>query len=126
MATIPERLTAVERDLLAQEKANKQALAAHEDKNMSALEAVHVRIDAVEQKVSSFGPVLEGINTSLGILVGDKEKRDTLAEAEAKKKPKTPWDVFKGKLIDSLSTLVAGGILAGGIWVFIQMSKGGN
>jgi len=123
MPTIPERITAVERDLLAQEKANKQALAAHEDKNMSALEAVHIRINAVEQKVDSFAPMLEGISTNLGILVGDKERRDALAEAEAKKKPKTPWDTFKAKMIEALATLISGGIIAGAIWVFVQMAK---
>lgn len=124
LAQIAEKVGKLETRLDGHEALNVASLKAHEDMNAAALAAVHVRIDTMETKVDSFGPVLEGINTSLGILASDKTKRDTLAEAEAKKKPKTPWDVFKAKMVDALATLVAGGMVAGVVWVAIQVLRG--
>lgn len=126
MATTSDRLTAVERDLLALEKRNQMALDGHAKENQMALEAVHVRMDEMEQKIDSFGPVLEGISTNVSVLVSDKTGRDAMAKAEAAKKPKTPWDIFKAKLIDALATLTAGVIMAGIGFVAVQWATKGH
>jgi len=78
MPTIPERLTALERDQLAQEKANRQAMEAHAKENSMALEAVQTRINEVEQRVEALAPVLGDMSGKLDTLVRAKVEQDAV------------------------------------------------
>ena len=78
MPTIPERLTALERDQLAQEKSNKQALEAHAEQNAMALEAVHIRINEVEQKMGAFATGIGEVNSKLDALLTAKTEEDAV------------------------------------------------
>lgn len=129
MATVNARLDLLEKEQIKQERDNKYALELHKQENESAMAAMQAQIDGIRGEVQGFTPVLEGIKESLNILVGDKMERDVLAKErkdEEEKKPSTPWGKFKDKLIESLATLVSGGVIALVVWLAAEFLKQGG
>jgi len=98
-----ERIMALEVRQEAQEKQNREALA-----------AVVVQVNGVHQEVKAFESVLTGINDSLVILVDDKKRREVIEV----QRNSGPWGKFRDKLIEALATLVVAGIISG-IWLGI-------
>lgn len=127
MPPVPEhvmkRIEDIEKEQIKQELNAKHAQEIHAEENRAMFAAMQTEINEVRQEQRAFAPILEGINTNLGLLVEDKTKRDAITEE--RRKPKTPWDVLKTKMIESLATLVSGAIVAGGVWVAIQVLRGG-
>lgn len=107
MATIPERLTALERDQLAHEKENRRALEAHAEQNAMALEAVHVRINEVEQKMEAFSTGIGEVNGKLDTLIKAKDADDVVKGMKKERK----YD-FK----DLVIILIGVGGVLGQIW----------
>lgn len=132
MPPVPEaiikRIEDVEKAQIKQELNTSYTMEMHAGENRAMFAALQTRIEGVEQEQKAYQqsiePILAGINSNLETLVGDKTKRDAIAEEESKKKPRTPWNIFKVKLIEGLATLISGGMIAGVIWIIVQMAKG--
>lgn len=106
----PERLKAIEGILDKNEALSDVALAAIS----SRTEEAHVMATEAKEMAAE--------NNTLILQMPAKVME--AIKAEARDKPKTPWDRFKAKIIDSLATLVSGGIVAVVVWVAIQILKG--
>ncbi len=86
----------------------------------SDVAALASRVESLEESMKAIGPVLAGINDSLSTLTTAQSVRDGVASAAEK----SPWGRLKDKLIETLATVLAGGIITGAIWLVALFMKG--
>src|SRR6266487_1995005 len=124
MATQEGRISALEQWQKSHEDSEREWRMQHQETNQKSIESLtslfSLRFEAVEGIAQEAVIMARQTNIDM-VTLPDRIIKAIKEEAITNKAHKTPWDMFKAKMIESLATLIAGGIVAGVGYIIVQV-----